>query len=117
MNKLPPHDSNGFYQPDGKPHRSGLYAAPEAPDEKEVETAIAYLSRLTPTKKPTCSSYFLKHRAEKWGKQHSMQRYVSNGALIEAAIRLGLSIKPIRINADIGVSIRDVRTLAKEERN
>jgi hypothetical protein len=115
MSKLPPHDSNGFYLLDGKPHRSGLYSAPEAPDEKEVETAIAYLSRLTPTKRPTCSSYFLKHRAEKWGKYHGMQSYVSNGALIEAAIRLRLPIKPININADIGVSIRDVRTLGKEE--
>jgi hypothetical protein len=53
----------------------------------------------------------LKHRAENWGNQHGMESYVSNGALIEAAIRLGLTIKPVNINANIGVSVKDVKAL------
>lgn len=114
--KLPPHDSNGFYLSNGKPHPRGCYGPSNPPREKEVETALAYLSQLKPTKQPTCGSYYLKHRAERWGRYNGMEPYVSNGALIEAAIRLGLTIKPLNINADIGVSKRDVKTLCKEER-
>lgn len=114
--QLPPHDSNGFYLMDGRPHPLGCYGPPKSPCEKQVETAVAYLSQLKPTKQPTSSSYYLKHRAEQWGRRHGMEPYVSNGALIEAAIRLGLTIKPLHINADIGVSIRDVKALGKEER-
>jgi hypothetical protein len=109
--KLPPHDSNGFYLPDGRPCPGGFYRGRTPPIDREVKTAIAYLSQLTPTKRPTYSSYYLKHRAENWGKRHGHCSYVSNGALIEAAIRLGLTIKPISINAHIGVSVRDVKAL------
>jgi len=108
-NKLPPHDSNGFYLPNGEPHSRGYYGLPTPPLEKQVETALAYLSQLKPTKQPTFSSYHLKHCAERWGKRHGMEPYVSNGALIEAAIRLGLVIKPNNINAGIGVSKHDPR--------
>jgi hypothetical protein len=117
ISKLPPHDSNGFYLPGGKPCPSGCYSAPHAPENDQVETALAYLSQLTPTKRPTYSSYYLKHRAESWGKCHGHSSYVSNGALIEAAIRLGLTIKPTGINAGIGVSVRDVKALCKKERS
>ena len=110
MNKLPPHDANGFYLNGSAPR----YCEPETPDEKEVETALAYLSRLDRTKHPNLNSYSLKHLAEKWGKRHGMQSYISNGALIEAAVRLGIPCREVNqssINALIGVSIRSVRRL------
>jgi hypothetical protein len=113
--KLPPHDSNGFYLPDGRPAPHGCYGPQHAPEVDEVETAVAYLSQLQPTKQPTTSSYYLKHRAEKWGRRHGHSSYVSNGALIAAAIRLELPIEPTGINANIGVSKRDVKALCKEE--
>ena len=61
------------------------------------------------------SSYHLKHRAENWGKRWGGSTYVSNGALIEAAIRLGLVIRPYGINANIGVSQREVRALKQRD--
>jgi hypothetical protein len=73
--KLPPHDAHGFYLMNGKPAH-GCYGPPRAPRDDEVRTAIAYLSQLTPTKHPTLSSYYLKHRAENWGNQHGMESYV-----------------------------------------
>ena len=60
--KLPPFDNNGFYLPNGEPHPSGLYGPAKPPQDDQVETAVAYLSQLKPTKQPTYSSYYLKHR-------------------------------------------------------
>jgi hypothetical protein len=84
----------------------------------EVERAKAYLSLLTGTRtigKRTPSSYGLKHQAERM-----MGAYISNGALIAAADELGLLIVPIchgsdatGMNADIGVSLRDIRKLQR----
>jgi hypothetical protein len=54
----------------------------------QVATAIAYLRRCTATKKATLNSYWLKHRAEDWGKAQGFSSYVSNGALIAAAVYL-----------------------------
>lgn len=72
-----------------------------APDPKQVETARAFLSGCVPVKtRPAAShSYGLKHAAERWGKS-----YVSNGALIQAAIDLGLRVEPGSINAWVFVA-------------
>jgi esterase/lipase superfamily enzyme len=105
---LPPRDANGFCVPNGHPYGAPKFA--------EVETAAAYLSLVGSTGRSTLSSYYLKHCAERLGRHHGMEPYVSNGALIEAAIRLGLTIKPGRsINASIGVSLRNVELLEKQE--
>jgi hypothetical protein len=111
--KLPPHDSNGFYLHDGSPDPRGYYGSRAAPDEHQIEIALAYLSRLRPTKRATMSSYSLKHCAERWERHNGRNVYVSNGALIAAAIRLELTIIPHGINASIGVSRRDVAALDK----
>ncbi len=113
--KLPPLDSNGFYLMDGRPAPHGCYDQPQPPADDQTETALAYMSQLKPTKRPTYSSYYLKHHAEEWGRRHGHCSYVSNGALIAAAIRLKLVIKPTGINADIGVSRHDVKALCKED--
>jgi hypothetical protein len=114
-NRLPPFDSNGFYLTDGSRDPHGFYGPPRPPDADQVETALAYLSQLGRTKQPTFSSYYLKHRAEGWGRFFAETNYVSNGALIAAAVRLGLVIKPFGINAGIGVSKRDVDRLYRQE--
>lgn len=53
------------------------------------------------TKRPTTGSYGLKHAVERL-----VENYVSNGALICAAIALGFAIKRHAPNATIGVSLR-----------
>jgi hypothetical protein len=98
---LPSFDAAGFC-------RTCRYGPPE---DDQVKTAIAFLSQVRPSKRPTISSYILKHRAEDWGKRNGLEPYVSNGAMIAAAIRLDLVIERHGINATIGVSKRDVRTL------
>ena len=86
-----------------------------APTEDEIAAAVAYLIQLRPTtKRPMYSSYSLKHRAESWGRYNGREPYVSNGALIAAAVRLQLPIFPHGINAEIGVSRSDVDALTKK---
>jgi hypothetical protein len=108
--KLPAVNANGFYR-DDKDKRG-------PPAEDEVETAVAYLSLVKPTKRcNNLNSYALKHDAEEWGGRNGKCNYVSNGALIAAAIRLGLRIKPCSdtsLNAYIGVSRSDVRRIGEE---
>ncbi len=84
----------------------------------QVVTAIEYLRQFRPTKRGTCSSYFLKHEAERWGGRNGLCHYISNGALIAAALCLGLVIEeypncwPSSPNAKIGISRRDFNRLA-----
>jgi hypothetical protein len=63
----------------------------------------------------------LKHEAERWGGRNRMCSYVSNGALIAAALFLGLAIDeygncwPTSPNAKIGVSKRDFSRYMREQ--
>jgi len=83
----------------------------------ELATAAAFLRLLTPTatasyKSP--GSYGLKHDAERWGRSHGMAPYVSNGALIAAAVALGLPIRRSRRdspNVGVGVRLADLSRL------
>jgi hypothetical protein len=99
---------------------NGLYPAPRSepspirPDQ--VWTAMAFLRMFTPTKRAHFSSYFLKHAAENWGCKVGLCSYVSNGALILAALMLGLVVKPydccgVNPNAGIGISKRAFRRI------
>jgi hypothetical protein len=90
--KFPPYDSNVFWLPEGRPSPHESYGPPKPLEDCQVETALAYLSQLRPTKQPTFSSHLLKHRAEQWDRLHGYFPYVSNGALIAAAVRLELLI-------------------------
>jgi hypothetical protein len=86
---------------------------PTPVSENQVFTAVMFLSQFRPTKRGTYCSYFLKHAAERWGRKVGLCSYVSNGALIKAALRLGLVIDeylscfPTSPNAKIGISKRD----------
>jgi hypothetical protein len=102
-----------------RPPKGGLVSPVRA---DEIETAIAFLRRFKPTKRGTYNSYFLKHEAERWGRRNGMSAYVSNGALIAAALSLGLAIDeylncwPTSPNAKIGISKRDFNKYVREER-
>lgn len=99
----------------------GLYPYPgtasRAIDPAEVETAIAFLSMLTPTKTPRVGSGTLKHDAETWGQRHGMCSHVSKGALTVAAIALGLVVKrygpwfAMSTDVAIGVGRKDLRRI------
>lgn len=65
----------------------------------EMGTAMAFLRVVGSVKVPNFSSYYLKHAAETWGKKNGLSAYVSNGALIAAAVALDY---PIRLSIDGG---------------
>ena len=84
----------------------------------QVGTGIEFLSMLAPTKTGHVDSYRLKHVAEAWGRRHDMSGYVSNGALIVAALALGLVVEaagkswaPMNPNCMIGVSEKSLRRM------
>lgn len=69
----------------------------------QFERAVRWLSQIPRTTHPNRSfgSYFAKHAAERWA-----GAYVSNGALIAAALYIGHPIEdcPSRINCHIAVA-------------
>jgi hypothetical protein len=92
---------------------SGIGAPAGEFDLKEVATAIKFLRQCRPAIKPRFSSYGLKHVAERWSR-----RYVSNGALIAAAVYLDLKISPPIAgfpNVLVAVDGRDVSRLNADD--
>jgi hypothetical protein len=83
----------------------------------QVATAIECLSMLEPTKIARIDSYRLKHLVEEWGRHHEACKYVSNGALIVAALALGLFVEPCgppwagSPNCLIGVTEKSLRRM------
>jgi hypothetical protein len=90
---------------------------PTPPRADQVATAVAFLRLFRPTKTGRVDSYRLKHEAERWGAKNGMSAYVSNGALLLAAMCLDLVVEEYRScwpsspNAKIGVSGRDLKRL------
>jgi hypothetical protein len=84
---------------------------------EQVSTATEFLSMLAATETGRVDSYRLKHVAEDWGRHHEMCEYVSNGALIVAALALELAVTPCgpswstSPNCMIGVSEKSVRRM------
>lgn len=76
---------------------NGLYPYPGTAqrqvDAAQVETAVAFLSTLKPTKTARVSSGSLKHHVEAWGQRHDLCSYISRGALTVAAVGLGLVVR------------------------
>jgi hypothetical protein len=92
----------------------GGRGAVDAVDPDHVETAIAFLKLFGSTKRGTIGSYTLKHDCENWGSKNGRSPYVSNGALIIAALELGLPVEEFPDqwscpNALIGISLRDYK--------
>jgi hypothetical protein len=80
----------------------------------QVATALAFLRLCERTKTPRQGSYGLKHVAERWGEATDRAPYVSNGALIVAALALDLVVEPHGYgspNAIVGVARRSVDRL------
>jgi hypothetical protein len=106
--RFPRFGANGLYP--------GRRREPSPIQPDQVLTAMAFLRMFTPTKRAYCSSYTLKHAAENWGGKLGLCSYVSNGALILAALMLGLVVRPydcwgVNPNAGIGISKRDFRRI------
>ena len=96
---------------------NGIGTDAGALDADGLATAGAFLRLLTPTRSVNMrspGSYGLKHDAERWGRSQGMAPYVSNGALIAAAVALGYPIRHGRRgspNVSVGVSLRDLQKL------
>jgi hypothetical protein len=69
----------------------------DADMRRQVAAADAFLRECVPARRTSdasvCNSYFLKHLAEDWHRSRGEHEYVSNGALIMAALRLGLKVE------------------------
>ncbi len=61
-------------------------------DHRQIETALAFLELCGSAPVPTYGSYTLKHVCEDWGAIFSRTPYIANGAIIVAAIALGLVV-------------------------
>jgi hypothetical protein len=104
----------------------GVYAYPGTAlrpiDAAQIETAVAFLSMLTPTKTPRIGSGNLKRDAENWGRRHGLANYISRGALTAAAVALGLVVKSygpwfaMNPHVAIGVSLKDLRRINTADR-
>jgi hypothetical protein len=80
---------------------------------EQVATAMAFLRQCQKQKTPNRSSYQLKHVTEHWGRCNGMEPYVTNGALIVAAIFLGFAVEwdGRSLHVGVAVSVRDVARL------
>jgi len=114
MARTPDLSSNGLgrslnHEPDAHQCARGVLASSEG--ERQVRRALAWIApsgvRPVPVARQRSSSYDLKHRVEVW---HHPRRagnvYVSNGALIAAALLTGLEVVPIEgsPNAWVGLA-------------
>jgi hypothetical protein len=125
---------HGFWAPNTSAWRSEPHRSPEAIREgraeffgadeiAEVQAAMVYLDQLRPTRispRNSPGSYGLKHDAERWHASRRTQAtghtYVSNGALIMAALIKGFAIKredERSPNCLIGVNPREVQALSE----
>jgi hypothetical protein len=91
-------------------------STPQEIHTAQVQTAMAFLKLLRPTKHPTIDSGTLKHDAESWGSVNGLCAYVSRGALTAAAIGLGYPVRAYRYgpHVAIGVSLKDLKGLNAE---
>src|SRR5438309_1680643 len=68
-------------------------------DADMLTTSVAFMQRIDAARigRLRPSSYFLKHAAERWGGATGHAPYVSNGALIAAAVYLDFPVKPYQL--------------------
>ena len=94
-------NANGVIIPQG--------ASGAVPSEEEVNICMEFLRQCLRTKRGRAYSYGLKHVIQRWA-----GKYVSNGATIAAAIRLGLTTTHERggPNCWIGVRVRSIEKLS-----
>jgi len=83
----------------------------------QVETALAFLEHCRKAPRARVSSYTLKHTVERWGSSVGASAYVTNGAMVAAAIYAGFVVRPVggegNPNARIGINASDVARLAE----
>lgn len=94
---------------------AGFRVCPRYPEQ--IGTSLAFIDvcqRIELAKMPNINSYALKHIVERWGAANGLEPYVSNGALITAAIWRRLPIKRWpSLNCAIGISPRALRTIGR----
>lgn len=83
---------------------------------EQVATALQFIDacqRIEASTRKFQNSYSLKHAAERWGRRNGLERYVSNGAFITAAIYRGLPVERWKgaINCGIAISSRALEKL------
>jgi hypothetical protein len=90
-------------------------------DPHQVETSIMFLQLVEPSNSNRESSYWLKHVAERWGKNANDCPYITNGAMFVAAHAIGFPLRRPneketmgRYNALIGVSKRNLENLREQ---
>jgi hypothetical protein len=74
------------------------------PAESEVALAVEYMAMQRPLKHPRWGSYGLKHWVETWAGE-----YIANGAVIVAALQMGLPVEACggdNPNCRIGLKLR-----------
>lgn len=106
-------------RPNGIAYKAGDVNAPalaKAREEMsrhldEVAGATAWLrnQRRSDTYNELSTSYGFKHQAEEWSKKHGGAPYISNGALIAAALGLGFKLRHVRGTLNIELAL-DERT-------
>jgi hypothetical protein len=91
-------------------------STPQEIHADQIETAMAFLRLLRPTKILTIGSGTLKHNCETWGSVNGLCAYVSRGALTAAAVAMGYHMRAYTVgpHVEIGVSLRDLRKLNDE---
>lgn len=91
---------------------NGVNGCKIEPRANEVELAKSFLLTCKPTKTTFVSSYGLKHAAEEWAGE-----YISNGALITAAIEMGLGTKYLpHYGPNVGIAVSKNIFKQKERR-
>jgi hypothetical protein len=92
-------------------HRGlGPYDHPDVPNQhsldtpygrEQVATGMAALKALRLSERT--DAYAVKHHAEQWGRRNGMATYVSTGAIIAAAVGLGIDVHRDRVgNVSLG---------------
>lgn len=76
--------------PYGQPYVRNQHSFDTDFGREQVATGIEALKALPLSERS--HAYAVKHRAEQWGRRNGMAPYVSNGAIIVAAIRLGIGV-------------------------
>jgi hypothetical protein len=90
-------NSDGFAR-----HRAELYTTESV---QQILTAVEFCRHVIIH--PKVNSYVVKHAMERWGKEHGMESYISNGCGIAGAMVYGYSA--VRIPNSLNCTLSDRR--------
>lgn len=76
--------------PHDQPYEPDQHSFDSDSGREQVATGIAALRALPLSER--ADAYAVKHRAEQWGRRNGMAPYVSTGAIIVAALGIGIGV-------------------------